>query len=235
LKRILKPYTNIIEIVGQAQNGAEAIEIIDNIKPDLIFLDIQMPEFNGFEVVERIQHNPLIIFVTAYDEFALKAFDTNSIDYLLKPVDSRRLKKALGKLRDFTAPQKIEFENQMQQMLSYVKNPSLKRIHVKVADRILLVDVKDIYFLSALDKYVEVHLYDKGYLITKSLTTLTAELPADDFVRIHRSTVINLNYVDEIVKMFNGRYRVRMKDKFKSEFPVSRSSRSKLGLNRPIP
>ncbi len=230
LQRILKPFGRQVEIVGEASNGHEAIDKIDALLPDLVFLDIQMPDANGFEVIERIQHQPIIIFVTAYDEYALKAFETYAIDYLLKPVDVNRMEKSLNKLQQLTEAGKSELQTQIQHMLSAMSRPSIKRIHVKVKDRVLLIDLEDVYFLKAADKYVEVHGFDKSYLINKSLTNLLPELPGDDFVRIHRSVVINLNYVDEILKMFNGGYQVRMSDKTKSVFPVSRQMKSKLWL-----
>jgi len=232
LQRILKPYEERIEIIGTAVSGNEAVIKINALKPDLIFLDIQMPELNGFEVVEHIQHQPLIIFVTAYDDYALKAFETHSIDYLLKPVDTKRMAKAIDKLQRLTKTEKSEFQSQIQHMLSIMSQPPLKRIHVKVKDRILLLELQDVYFFKAADKYVEVHGFDKNYLINKSLARLISELPVDDFVRIHRSVVINLNYVDEIVKMFKGSYQVRMKDKARSGLPLSRNMKSKLGIDK---
>ena len=230
LRRILRPYSDTIEIIGQAQDGAEAIKQINELKPDLIFLDIQMPEYNGFEVVEHIHYNPIIIFITAYDEFALKAFETNSIDYLLKPVDSKRLKKTIVKLNNITDNKKTQFENQIERMLAFVKSPSLKRIHIKENDRIFLIDLINVYFFQALDKYVEVHQYNTNHLMTNSLTKLNSELPSEDFVQIHRSAIINLNYVDEIIKMSNSSYQVRLKDKAKTVLPVSRYCISKLAI-----
>jgi DNA-binding LytR/AlgR family response regulator len=98
LERLLRPYDNTIEVVGRAENGADAVALINKLKPDLVFLDIQMPELTGFDVLERLEYTPLVIFSTAYDQYALQAFDVNSIDYLLKPVDPERLKKAVNKL-----------------------------------------------------------------------------------------------------------------------------------------
>lgn len=230
LQRILQPFEEQIEIIGTALSGQEALGKINTIKPDLIFLDIQMPELNGFDVAERMTHQPMIIFVTAHDEYALRAFETHSIDYLLKPVDAKRMDKALKKLQKLTGTAKNELNTQIQNMLFSMATPPLKRIHVKTKDRILLIDLQDVYFFQAADKYVEVHGFDKHYLINKSLKNLMPELPADDFVRIHRSVVINLNYVEEIVKMFNGGYHVRMKNKTRSQFPVSRHMKSKLGI-----
>jgi two-component system LytT family response regulator len=230
LERLLKPYEEIIQIIGQATSGTEAVEKINSLKPDLIFLDIQMPELTGFDVIERMMHNPLIIFSTAYDEFALKAFETNSIDYLLKPIDPDRLRKAIEKLQRLTNDERDSFQNQLQKMLSQLKKPATKRIQVHIGDKIKLLNVEDIYFFHAVDKYVEVCTFNEAFLLNETLTQLESELPPEDFVRIHRSAIINLNYVGEFIRWFGGSYKVRMLDKNKTELPVSRSSKDKLNL-----
>ena len=228
LEKLLKPYAEVIELVGKATNGADAIDVIDELKPDVIFLDIQMPELNGFEVLEKITHQPIVIFSTAYDEYALKAFETNSIDYLLKPVDQKRLKKAIDKLNIITGEKFDDFQTQLKEMLKSVKTPS-KRIQVKRGDKIKLIPVSEIYSFSAEDKYTRVKTYDNAYLIDKSLSVLESELD-DNFIRIHRGVIINLNHMEEIVKMFKGNYQVKMKDAEKTVLPVSRQSKYKLGL-----
>ena len=231
LERLLQPHRDLVEIIGRASNGAEAIEKIETQKPDLIFLDIQMPEFNGFEVLEQLTHQPWIIFSTAYDEYALKAFATNSIDYLLKPVDPERLKKALEKLQHLTRGEVSAFHRQLQNLLAGLKLEAAKRIQVRTGDHIRFLNVKDVCFFHAEDKYVAAHTFEEVFLLDKTLNQLEAELPATDFVRIHRSTVINLNHLAEVVREFPGSYRARMKDKKKSALPVSRAAKARLGLS----
>ena len=231
LERLLQPHRDLVDIIGRASNGAEAVAKIETQKPDLIFLDIQMPEFNGFEVLEQLTHQPWIIFSTAYDEYALKAFATNSIDYLLKPVDPERLKKALEKLQHLTRSEVSAFQSQLQNLLAGLKPAAAKRIQVRAGDHIRFLNVKDIFFFQAEDKYVEAHTYEEVFLLDATLNDLEAELPAADFVRIHRSTIINLNHLAEVVREFPGSYRARMKDKKKSGLPVSRSAKARFGLS----
>lgn len=228
LEKLLMPFADDIDIVAVANNGADAIDIIDNLKPDVIFLDIQMPELNGFEVLERITHQPFVIFSTAYDEYALKAFETNSIDYLLKPVDVKRLKKAIDKLKNIKGEKFDDFKHQLQNMLSEVKS-SVTRIHVKTGDKIKLLLPEHICFFAADEKYTRVKTFDNSYLIDKPLTLLESELD-DTFVRIHRGVIINLNFIEEIVKMYKGNYSVKMKDLQNTVLPISRQSKYKLGL-----
>jgi two-component system LytT family response regulator len=231
LERLLQPYGDMIEIVDRAANGLEAVEKIEAAKPDLIFLDIQMPELNGFEVLDHLIHLPLIIFSTAYDEYALKAFETNSIAYLLKPVDPERLKKALEKLQRLTGGETSAWREQLQKLLAGIKTPpTAKRIQVRLGDHIRFLNLKDIYFFRAMDKYVEAHTFDESFLLTETLNQFEADLPAGDFVRIHRSALINLNHLDEVIRFAPGSYRARMRDKKKTELPVSRGAKAKLGL-----
>ena len=231
LKRLLEPYSEIVGIIDCAYDGRDAVEKINRLKPELIFLDIQMPELNGFEVLEQIDFLPLIIFSTAYNEYALKAFETNSIDYLLKPVEPERLKVSIEKLKRLTTGEKDTFREKLDRLLSELKKPSIKRLQVTVGDSIFMLNVCDICFFRAADKYVEAGTYDKTYLLSKTLNQLEQELSLDDFVRIHRSAIINLNHLEKIFRWFGGRYKVRLNDKNKTELDVSRNSRHKLGIS----
>jgi len=231
LERLLQPYRDLVEIVDRASNGAEAVEKIETQKPDLIFLDIQMPEFNGFEVLEKITHQPWVIFSTAYDEYALKAFETNSIDYLLKPVDPERLQKALEKLQHLNRSDASALQSQLQNLLAGLKPAAAKRIQVRTGDHIRFLQVKDICFFQAADKYVAAHTFDEVFLLDETLNQLEAELPGEDFARIHRSALVNLNHLAEVVREFPGSYRARMKDRKKTELSVSRAAKAKLRLS----
>lgn len=230
LERLLQPYADFIEVIARADNGEEAVELIDTLKPDLIFLDIQLPEFDGFEVLERLAHAPLVIFCTAYDEFALKAFETNAIDYLLKPVEPERLQRALDKLRRLTDNEQAQLHAQLQKLLGEMKKPKLQRLQVRTGDRIRLLDYNEICFFRAVDKYVEVHTLTEIFLLDQSLNQLETELPAEQFARIHRSALVNLKHVREIVRGLGGNYRVRLRDKQATELPVSRAAKGKLKL-----
>jgi len=230
LERLLQPYGDTIEIVGRAENGADAVALIDSLKPDLVFLDIQMPELTGFDVLERIKYTPLVIFSTAYDQYALQAFDVNSIDYLLKPVDPERLKKAVNKLLRLSDAAAGDLRDRIEKMLAAAPSATTKRIQVKLGDKVKLIAVSEIVYFRASDKYVEVHAHGKMHLITKSLTQLESELATGEFVRVHRSVIINVNFVDEFEKDFGGGYIVRMKDAARTTLPVSRRYKSRLDL-----
>jgi two-component system LytT family response regulator len=141
IKRLLKEYDDTFEIIGEALNGQEGLEMIEDLRPDLIFLDIEMPILTGFEMLERLTFMPIVIFVTAYDQFAIKAFEENSIDYLLKPIEKSRLDKAVQKLQKFTENQALKISADSLQSLTELLKPK-KEIHsisVKQGDKILII------------------------------------------------------------------------------------------------
>lgn len=230
LKRLLQAHKNHIEIVDSSMTGIDAVAKINKLKPDVIFLDIQMPGLNGFEVIDKLESMPWIIFCSAYDEYALSAFETNAVDYLLKPVDPARLQKAIHKLQRMTSRDKQHFETQLANLMSTINKQSSKRIQVRSGDQIQLLNIQDIYFFRASDKYVEVHTYDEYYLLSQPLKELENQLPGDDFVRIHRALIVNLNHMERIVHRYGSSYRLIMKNKQKSELPVSRNFKSNLGI-----
>jgi two-component system LytT family response regulator len=230
LERMLAQHGDSIDVVGKADGGKAAVQLINQLKPDVVFLDIQMPELSGFDVLERLDYVPLVVFSTAYDQYALKAFEVYSVDYLVKPVDPRRLKTTVDKIVRLSDGggdrQRVQIERAIESLAGGAKN----RIQVRVGDKIKLVAVADVVFFLASDKYVEVHTPRETHLITKSLSKLESELPADDFARVHRSAIVNINYIDEITKGFGGSYEVRMKDSKQTRLPVSRRHKSRLGL-----
>ena len=230
LQKLLKPYPEFIDVIGTATTGEEAVTMINQQRPDLVFLDIQMPGMNGFEVVASLEHQPLIVFSTAYDQYALEAFEVNSIDYLLKPIESVRLQKTIEKLQKLTAGYTSDLFKQLEAIIPKLQQPKAFWIHAKTGDKIHLIHPNDVYFFTADEKYVRVHTYDKDYLINQSLGTLEKEL-SESFVRIHRASLVNLQFIDEIYKMFKGNYKLRMKDVAKTELSVSRQSRHRLGIN----
>ena len=230
LERMLEQYDTAIDVVGTAQSGEEAVAVINRMRPDLVFLDIQMPEFSGFEVLERLEYMPLVVFSTAYDQYALKAFEVYSIDYLLKPVDPRRLKATVDKLQRFSDRGAEDFKERVERTRASLGAPPRDRVKVRIGDKIKLIPLTNVVFFLASDKYVEVHTQRETHLITKSLSKLESELPAEDFFRVHRSAIVNINFIDEITKSFGGAYDVRMKDDNKTHLPVSRRYKSRLGL-----
>ncbi len=219
LERMLGQHKNTIEVIDKAKNGFEAIEKINLLKPDLIFLDIHMPELTGFDVLEKIEYMPIVIFSTAYDQYALKAFETNSIDYLLKPISSKR----------FTENSVDETKENLQKLILKLNTEEVKRIQVSIGNKIKFINISEIYFFKADNKYVELYTSDKKYLINETLATLEDILP-EEFVRIHRSCIININFTDEFFRLSSSIYNVKMKDSKKSILPISRNMKGKLGL-----
>ncbi|WP_308990576.1 LytTR family DNA-binding domain-containing protein [Mariniflexile litorale] len=214
LKKLLGNFSENIHIIGEAQTGVEARDMINTLKPDLIFLDIEMPGLTGFELLEAIEHMPMIVFCTAYDQYSLKAFETNSIDYLVKPVRLERLEKTIEKLKGFK-----KHANETSNLLKLVKtltaekdNKPMTSITVRKGDKLIFVKLGDITYFEAEEKYVTIYT-SKGQFITEhSLTQLQTKLP-DYFLRIHRAIVINTNYVEEVQKYFNSRYSIKLNNK----------------------
>ncbi|GAB3909113.1 LytR/AlgR family response regulator transcription factor [Mucilaginibacter boryungensis] len=202
LKRLLSPYDEL-EIIGEAINGADGLEKIEALRPDLIFLDIEMPVLNGFEMLAKLNRQPKVVFTTAYDQYAIKAFEEDSIDYLLKPVEADRLEKTIIRLRQTQTQEAVPLplEALMKQLL--VKK-DIKTLTVKIGDRILLIKLTDILFIDAEDKYVFLHTADgKKHLTDFTISSLEDKLP-EQFIRIHRGTIINTDHIKEIRKGFNG-------------------------------
>ena len=201
IKRLLSQYDEI-EIVAEAENGAEGLVLINEHHPDLIFLDIEMPILNGFEMLAKLNAPPKVVFVTAYDQYAIKAFEEGSIDYLLKPIELERLDKTIKKLKQTNlAANQVSIEELVRQIQG---KKEIKTLTVKLGDKILLIKLADIVHVQAEDKYVFLHTVDgKKHLTDYTLSILEDKLP-EEFLRIHRSEIINTEYIKEIRKGFNG-------------------------------
>lgn len=197
LRRLLSIYSNI-HIIGEAANAEDAIKMIHQLKPDLIFLDIQMPGKNGFELLEELDHTPDVIFTTAYDEYALKAFEFNALDYLQKPILPRRLEGALNKV----------FSRQnSEQEINTSGNTTLTdndRIFVKDGDRCWFVRLADIKFFESEGNYVRIHFENNKPLILKSLNSIDERLEHKTFFRASRSIIVNLKWIESIEPSITG-------------------------------
>ncbi len=221
-----------IDIVGEAANGCDAIEMIRNLSPDLVFLDIQMPKTSGFDVIEQIgvDKMPAVVFVTAFDEFALNAFDAGAVDYLLKPFDVGRLRKALERVRREIRREVPagEVEEKLRRLLAEIKHPPkyLKRIPVKQKDGTVLVPAEDIDWIAAAGHYLELHTEKKTYLIREKISEIELKLDPENFVRIHRSIIINLDRIKSLHPLFNGDYLIILHDG--TELNLSRTHHERL-------
>jgi len=223
LERLLSKYADRLEIIGKAANGIDALESINRIKPDIVFLDVQIPGLTGFEVLAKLEHLPRVIFTTAYSEYALKAFDTHAIDYILKPITQQKIKNALNKLEHYS--QNPDRNSLIESLLNDLTKST--KLAIPFNNRIIFVDHKDIYFLRSDSKYTRIHLYDKSYIVNISLAELESKL-GKDFIRLHRSNIVNRNHIGEIIKLLSRKWIARMTDKTESELPISRGSHDKL-------
>ena len=222
LIRLLTPFDSI-EIIGEAVNGQDGMEKIEKLLPDLIFLDIEMPVFNGFELLARLKHQPKVVFITAYDQYAIKAFEEDSIDYLLKPVEPERLEKTVKRLQQahVNTP---DFRQLHELIKQFSTKEEFKTLTVKIGDKILLIKLDSIVFIEAEDKYVFLRTVDgKKHLTDFTITSLDEKL-SGGFVRIHRSYIINTDYIKEIRRGFNGAFVFVMNDKENTRLTSSRSN-----------
>jgi two-component system, LytTR family, response regulator len=201
-----------IEVIGQCANGAEALGAIQEKTPDLVFLDVQMPELDGFGVLAALegQRPPAVIFVTAHDRFALKAFEVHAIDYLLKPFDRERFQKALDRAREQVKRQQGgQIDERLSALLTGLKQErQMDRIPVKSSGRVVLVKVSDIDWIEAADNYVNLHTGKESHLHRETMTALEGKLPAAKFLRISRSTTVNVDRIKELQPLFHGDYTV---------------------------
>jgi two-component system LytT family response regulator/two-component system response regulator LytT len=243
-----------VDVVGQAGNGVEALDAIGRLQPDVVFLDIQMPGLTGFEVARRMLDDDTashIIFVTAYDQHAIEAFDVNAVDYLLKPVDQARLETAVQRARrridverlgDHAAPDAAGAgsrvagsagvpQDQLEKILQLVveRQSRRERLAIRVGERFLLVQADDILYASLADETITVvtshHAGTSNY---RTLDELQTRLDPDVFWRVHRSHLVNINKIKEIVPWFSRNYILRMKDEKATEIPVSRTQTRRL-------
>lgn len=223
-RELLREYIDDIpdlEIIGEAAKGKDAVELIDSLTPDLIFLDVQMPGMTGFDVLDDINHDPHVIFTTAYDQYAIRAFEKNAVDYLLKPLDKERfelaVKRALERMR-------LE-QNNVGEMLRNMKSENRtsydSHIFVQKSEKLINLSIDEIMFLEASGDYTILTTKADQFVSSSGIGKLEEILNPDTFIRVHRSTIININFLKEIEKHFNGGMIVKMQNG--KSFPVSRT------------
>jgi two-component system, LytTR family, response regulator len=196
-----------LQVIKECNNGPEAVAAIDSLEPDLIFLDIQMPGLSGFQVLQKIVHVPQIIFSTAFDKYALKAFDNNAVDYLLKPYTKERFAQAVNKVLLGAAKNREAIKNLSDNLQSaYTAYP--EKVLVESGSRMISLSVNDIHWIDAEGDYTRLHTAQKFYLSTYGISILEQKLNPAAFIRIHRSAIININLIKEVYKDSNGYYAV---------------------------
>jgi two-component system LytT family response regulator len=202
LETMLKAFPEL-EIIGSSDRATKAVEQINSLKPDLIFLDINMPGMNGFELLEKLDEAPDVIFVTAYDEYAIQAFEVNALDYILKPVNPERLKDAISKVQKKTIKEKS---------LESEKLGLDKKIFIKDGEKCYFVPVKDIFLIESEGNYVRVFFDNKKPLLHKSLTYMESRLVEEVFFRANRQYILNLNFIKNIEPYFNSTLLIEMQN-----------------------
>ncbi len=214
LRRLLTSFPGV-EIAGEAGDGLSAVDMVKTTKPEVLLLDVQMPELDGFAVVERLPApRPLIIFVTAFESFAVQAFDVHALDYVLKPVNRARLGEALERARTRLASRPADRDQVLAALTDYVahRRPWLERLPVRAEGRVRLVDVGAIDWIEAADNYVIVHVGRETHILRETLAHLAASLDPGQFARIHRSTVVRIDRIAKLETALRGDYSATLQD-----------------------
>lgn len=231
LKRFLNGEPEI-EIISECANGREAVEAVHRLAPDLLFLDIQMPELDGFEALEAIgteRMPPAVIFVTAYDKYAIRAFDVHALDYLLKPFNRERFGRALQRARAQLEQDKLgTLDQRLLSLLEDLKTGQkhLERLVIRSVGRVFFLKTNEIDWIEAAGNYVRLHVGREGHLLRETMSRLESKLDPDKFLRIHRSTLVNIDRIKELHPLFSGDYTVILRNG--TELTLSRSYRDKL-------
>lgn len=205
----LREYVSAVDwlsLAGEAADGAEAVRLIDSLEPDLMFLDISLPEVSGLEVIQRIRHRPEIVFTTAYDQYALTAFELGALDYLLKPFGRERFQMMLDRLR-----RRVRSSVPAPERAQAAFDKPLRRLFARTRDGIVPIDVHAIQLISASGDYVEVHTEAERHLLHTSLGELAARLDPETFRQVHRSHIVNLDAVVQLVSFDSRRLLIRLR------------------------
>jgi two-component system LytT family response regulator len=199
-RSIVKEYLQAfpqIQVVAECNDGFEGVKAINQYKPDLIFLDIQMPKINGFEMLELVEEPPAVIFATAFDEFAMKAFEAHAVDYLLKPFSPERFHKAIEKLTGLSLQKHKHVTSELLQATTNIPSQN-ERIVVKTGGKIKIINLSQIRYLEAADDYVKIYTADGAFLKNKTMGFYEQSLPPQSFVRTHRSYIVNVLEITRI-------------------------------------
>lgn len=226
-REILKSYLRkfpSIEVVDECNDGFEGVKSIQQHQPDLVFLDIQMPKINGFEMLELINPMPSVIFITAFDEYAFKAFEANAIDYLLKPVSAERFQKAIQKYLDKTSGTPGKTDDLLAIM---AQSPSQNnRIVVKTGNKVKIIPIHDIHYLEADDDFVKIVTVEGSFLKNKTLSFYEQTLDPQQFVRVHRSYILHISQITKIEPYQKETHMAVLRNG--QQIPISKTGYSKL-------
>lgn len=216
-RNLLKSYLkerDDLEIIAECENGFEGVKAINELKPDLVFLDIQMPKITGFEMLELLDHHPEIIFTTAYDQYALKAFEFNAADYLLKPFSKDRLLAAVDKVTERLA-KKAESDDIVDKISNFTREEFLDRVVVKDRHKIHIIPVDQIRYVESLDDYVLIYTNEGRFMKQKTMKYFETALDPRNFARIHRSYIVRIDQIAQLQQYEKESYIVILHDKTK--------------------
>lgn len=230
LRKLLEKEADF-EVAGECGDGREALAAVEAGRPDLIFLDVQMPELDGFGFLSQLpaQNRPVVIFVTAYDKFALKAFDVHALDYLVKPFDAERFQRALRRARDLIQNREHgDLNRRVSELLADIQAGAKAqgRLAVKSGGRVLLLKTEDIDWIEAADNYVNLHVGNESHLHRETMSAIETKLPPSKFLRVSRSAIVNIDRIKELQPLFHGDYTIILRNG--ARLTLSRSHRRKL-------
>jgi two-component system LytT family response regulator len=210
-----------IQLVAECEQGTDAVDKIDKLKPDIVFLDVQMPGMTGFDVLEDIEHEPYVIFCTAYDQYAIKAFEKNAVDYLLKPLDEERFRLSVNRALKRKSAEHGTLEDLLNSIRLERKGPFDTHIFVQKSEKLFNLPVEEIVYLEASGDYTIITTKGDQFVSSSGIGKLEEILNPEVFIRVHRSTIVNVNFLKEIERHFNGGMVVKMQNG--KSFPVSRT------------
>jgi two-component system, LytTR family, response regulator len=218
-----------VEVVGECASGAEAVAAIEEQAPDVVFLDVQMPEFDGFDVLQAVgpDRMPLVVFATAHDEYAVRAFEAHALDYLLKPFDDERLRRALDRAREELAKRQVPADR-LQALVESLRRDRryLQRLVVRARGRVVFLRAAEVDWIEAAANYATLHVGASEYLVRDTVASLESKLDPEQFLRIHRSTIVNLDRVSGVSAWVRGEQALALKDG--TRLTVGRAFRGRL-------
>ena len=219
LARLLRAHSDF-EIAGYASNGVEGLEAISEVEPNMVFLDVEMPGLSAFDMLAQLRHPPLIVFATAFDKYAIGAFDASAIDYLLKPIQPDRLAQAIERVRATLRKPRDEYESVLRQAISTLHGRPPPKLAARRGRRIVLLSPGDILYIVVEDEIVFLHTREERFVSDRTLSELGEVLTPAGFFRVSRSAIVNLDHARELLPWSSGTWKVKLSNKV--ELDVSR-------------
>jgi DNA-binding LytR/AlgR family response regulator len=230
MARLLEAHADC-EIVSEAANGVEALEAISETQPDVVFLDIEMPGLNAFDMLTQLRHPPLIVFATAFDKYAISAFDANALDYLLKPIQPARLAQAVEKIRATLKKPREQYESMLQRAVSTMRGGPPSKLAARRGKRIVLLSPADILCILVTDQIVFFHTQTERFATDRTISELEELLEPAGFFRVSRSAIVNLHHARELLPWSSGTWKVKLSNSLELDVSRDRSRalRAKIG------